>query len=214
MLGSFYRFSSPFDSPRAAPTKVEAASFAAKRLVATSAAERARLHAAFEGNYAAILRFLRRAGVDSAEAEDLAQDVFLVAFGAMWRISRGGERAFLQAAAARLVRDHRRREKARPCPADVDDLRSSPLDSPEQLADQKLTREALDGLVARLDPDQGRVFVLVEFEGFTVAETSRILRIPLGTASSRLRAARRDFALMTNALAGGDQQLLGVVRRA
>jgi RNA polymerase sigma-70 factor (ECF subfamily) len=200
MLGSFRRFSSAFESARATPAKVNAESFAAPRRVATSAAERARLHAAFEENHRGILRLLWRAGVAPAEAEDVAQDAFLAASSAMWRIPRGAERAFLQAAVARLVHHHRRDVRGRPRPTGAQDLRRSPLASPEQLTDQKLALEALEHLLAQLDPDQEQVFVLVELEGFTVAEASRLLCIPLGTASSRLRGARRGLAARMGAL--------------
>jgi RNA polymerase sigma-70 factor (ECF subfamily) len=54
--------------------------------------------------------------------------------------------------------------------------------------------EVLDGALARLPVEQRAVLVLHHLEGRTVAELATILDVPLGTAKSRLFAARRALA--------------------
>jgi RNA polymerase sigma-70 factor, ECF subfamily len=157
----------------------------------TSAQGEARLREAFVQHYAGVWRFLRRLGVPADRVDDAAQHAFLVALEALPRILPGCERAFLYATAVRTAHGVRRRVD-REVPGDVD-LGSSPLPSADELTDQKRARELLDRLLEHLELDARAVFVLFEIEGFTLPEIADLLRIPLGTATSRLRRSREQF---------------------
>jgi|HubBroStandDraft_5_1064220.scaffolds.fasta_scaffold223074_2 RNA polymerase sigma-70 factor (ECF subfamily) len=151
-----------------------------------------RLRKAFVQHYAGVWRFLRRLGVTPDRVDDAAQHAFLIALEALPRIVPGCERAFLYSTAVRVAHGHRRRTVREIATVDVD-LRSSPLPSPDELTDQKRARELLDQLLEHIELDARAVFVLFEIEGFTVPEIADLLKIPLGTAASRLRRSREQF---------------------
>ena len=154
--------------------------------------DEARLRKAFVQHYAGVWRFLRRLGVTPDRVDDAAQHAFLIALEALPRIVPGCERAFLYSTAVRVAHGHRRRTVREIATVDVD-LRSSPLPSPDELTDQKRARELLDQLLEHIELDARAVFVLFEIEGFTVPEIADLLKIPLGTAASRLRRSREQF---------------------
>jgi RNA polymerase sigma-70 factor (ECF subfamily) len=52
----------------------------------------------------------------------------------------------------------------------------------------------LQGILDGMSDDQRTVFVLAELEETSVREIAALLALPLGTVSSRLRAARESFA--------------------
>jgi RNA polymerase sigma-70 factor, ECF subfamily len=163
-----------------------------------SAQDEARLRKAFVQHYAGVWRFLRRLGVASDRVDDAAQHAFLIALEALPRIAPGCERAFLYSTAVRIAHGLRRRGEREIATVDVD-LGSSSLPSPEELADQMRAREMLDRLLEHIELDARAVFVLFEIEGFTVPEIADLLKIPLGTAASRLRRSREQFQALVNA---------------
>jgi RNA polymerase sigma-70 factor, ECF subfamily len=162
------------------------------RATAASVEDHARFRKAFADHYAGIWRFLRRMGVSSQQVDDSAQHVFLVTLEALSRIVHGSERAFLYATAVRVAHGVRRRRE-REVPTATAEYDSSPLPPPDELIDQRRAREVLNTVLERVDLDARTVFVLFEFEEFTVPEIAEILTIPVGTASSRLRRARERF---------------------
>jgi RNA polymerase sigma-70 factor, ECF subfamily len=154
--------------------------------------DRGRLRKAFVEHYTGIWCFLRRMGVSAHGADDAAQQVFLIALEALPRITFGSERAFLYGTAVRTAHGLRRRREREVGGVDVD-LAGSALLGPDELTDQKRTREALDRILERMDLDLRTVFVLFEIEGFTVPEIAKVLALPVGTAASRLRRSREHF---------------------
>jgi RNA polymerase sigma-70 factor (ECF subfamily) len=164
-------------------------------------ADHARLRSAFEQSYTEIWCFLRRMGVPSDRADDVAQQVFLIALEALARIMVGSERAFLYGTAARLAHRVRRRGE-REAPTVSVDLVPSPLPSPDQLADQKKARETLNAIIESLDVDTRTVFVLAEIEGLTAPQIAHVLDVPIGTVASRLRRAREKLRTMVRTVYG------------
>jgi len=181
-----------FDSALADPLAAGAAG------AGVSARDEARLRKAFVQHYAGVWRFLRRLGVTPDRVDDAAQHAFLIALEALPRIVPGCERAFLYSTAVRVAHGHRRRTVREIATVDVD-LGSSPLPSPDELTDQKRARELLDRLLEHIELDARTVFVLFEIEGFTVPEIADLLKIPLGTAASRLRRSREQFQALVHA---------------
>jgi RNA polymerase sigma-70 factor (ECF subfamily) len=73
-----------------------------------------------------------------------------------------------------------------------DDLAATSQGPEEAMAAQQ-DRALVARALGALDLDRRAVFVMHELEGQAVPEIARALAIPLNTAYSRLRLARRDF---------------------
>lgn len=152
-----------------------------------------RLRGVMRDHHDFIWRNLRRLGVPQTDVDDVTQEVFLIFAQKMASVAPERERAFLFGTALRAGSNFRRKKRALPqegSPAE------EPLDegfSPEELRELLLARQRLDEILDALQPEQRAVFVLCELDELTVTAAAELLMIPVGTASSRLRAARLSF---------------------
>jgi RNA polymerase sigma-70 factor (ECF subfamily) len=152
----------------------------------------ARLRELFDAHYEFVWRSARRLGMSADKADDVAQQVFIVATRKLGAIEAGKERAFLFATAVRTVSDVRRSAPhRREVPGDVPEPTGSV--TVEELVDQRRARAMLDEVLDEMPLDLRTVFVLYELEELTTAEIAGLLEIPSGTVASRLRRAREAF---------------------
>jgi RNA polymerase sigma-70 factor (ECF subfamily) len=152
--------------------------------------------AIYQAEFAYVWNTLRRLGVRSADLGDLSHDVFVIAFRRLADYDDTRPvRPWLFGIAFRVVAHVRRKERIDPERSEavaVDELATSNAGPEESLAsrqDRQLVARALDAL----DLDRRSVFVMHELDGQAVPDIARALSIPLNTAYSRLRLARRDF---------------------
>jgi RNA polymerase sigma-70 factor (ECF subfamily) len=141
-----------------------------------------------------VWRSLRRLGVARADADDAAQEVFLVLTRRLNDLEQDRERAFLFATSLRVASTRRRSARRKP-EATLDEFEELPamgLD-PEELAELSNARALLQDILNEMDLEFRSVFVLAELEELSAPEIADLLDIPLGTVSSRLRAARETF---------------------
>jgi RNA polymerase sigma-70 factor (ECF subfamily) len=147
---------------------------------------------AFETELDFVHRMLRRSGASRADADDLAQEVFLV----LWRRwddydPRRPLRPWLAGIIFRVAHDHFRRTR-REVPSgfvDREDPRS-PLDDLATARARALVLRALSALPER----QRAVMILHELEGMAISELAEALLVPISTLYSRLKKARENFA--------------------
>jgi RNA polymerase sigma-70 factor, ECF subfamily len=139
-----------------------------------------------------------RMGLDEAAAEDVIQQVFMVAFRRRDDFEgRASLRTWLFGILLRHVRQHRRllqRKSPYAFGASVDpDLLIAPGDAP----DVALARTEAGRLVRRfleqIGDEKAEVFILMEIEKKMGPEVAALLEIPLPTVYSRQRAAREQF---------------------
>lgn len=148
----------------------------------------------FETECSFVWNTLRRLGIPDRDADDAAQDVFIVVhrhlrdydptrplrpwlFGICYRVA---------IAQRRLARNQRERID------EVGEVADQGRPADEQLEEmqaQDLVRRALDAL----DLDRRALIVMHEYEGYSVPQIAETLGIPLNTAYSRLRLAREQF---------------------
>jgi RNA polymerase sigma-70 factor (ECF subfamily) len=142
---------------------------------------------------------LRLTGGDRQRAEDVVQETLLRA----WRhADRLGDqegrsaRPWLVTVARRIVIDEHRGSRSRPAEALGHDL---DLVAEDDHADRVLQVVMLREVLGTLRPAHREILVETYIEGRTVAEAAQRLRLPLGTAKSRiyyalsaLRAALAD----------------------
>ena len=140
----------------------------------------------------------RRMLNDAAEAEDVAQDLFLRVWreAPRWRPGAAKFETWMHRVALNLCYDRlrRRREKADP-DAGLYVADTAPLASEAWLARQRSVKvhEAL----AQLPEEQRRAVVLATIGGRTSAEIGRIEGVPIPTAKSRLRTGLRRLRELT-----------------
>jgi RNA polymerase sigma-70 factor, ECF subfamily len=152
--------------------------------------------ALFHAYHDFVWRSLRRLGLKPEDADDAAQEVFLVAQRRLAEIVAGRERAFLFGTAMRVVSGRRRtlaRRRDQPGDGELAEL-ADPAGDPAAELDRKRGRELLDGILDRMPIELRAVFVLFELEQLTMAEIASDLDLPAGTVASRLRRARELFA--------------------
>jgi RNA polymerase sigma-70 factor (ECF subfamily) len=158
-------------------------------------AEDLRIARAVNQYFGLVWRSLRRFGVAQANADDAAQQVFLIFSRRLSSVLPLHERAFLLSVAVRVAANTRRAaERSREVLAGDEPAELLACeDDPEQLLAQKQRRAELDRALADLSHEQRVVFVLYELEGFSLPEIAAILAVPLGTATSRLTRGRERF---------------------
>jgi RNA polymerase sigma-70 factor, ECF subfamily len=154
---------------------------------------RARVAALVSEHFNFVWRLLRRLGIPRDEADDAAQQVFMIACRRLDDIEPGREQAFLHGTAIRVAANLRRalgrREHA---DADLHALEARGI-APDRGAELGQACDLLDQVLARLPDELRTLIVLVEIEELEVAEAARLEGIPAGTAASRLRRARARF---------------------
>jgi RNA polymerase sigma-70 factor (ECF subfamily) len=152
----------------------------------------ARLERAVRADYRFIWRLLRRFGVPEAQAEDAAQQVFLIVAERLDDVIEGRERAFAFGTALRVAQSLRRR-LGRERPSDGFDECAGAATGADELLDQKRARELLDRVLLEMPLESRSVFILFELERLSSPEIAQLLEVPLGTVASRLRRARELF---------------------
>jgi len=152
--------------------------------------------AIFERHFDVIARYLRRR-VDSVLADELAAEVFTIAFSRResYDSAQPDARPWLYGIAASLLRGHARAEErelralARTC---VDPLRVSsargraPGARPGTALEPELAR-----VLAELAPQDREVLLLYAWGDLRSEEIADALDLPVGTVKSRLDRARR-----------------------
>ena len=153
-----------------------------------------RIALALAQHFAAVWRALRRLGVHEGGADDAAQHVFLQLAQRIATVEAGRERQYLMGIVMRVAANARRKQaRTLEEPSEELDQEASSSRNPEHLLEQRQRRQRLDEALATLPEEQRQVFVLYELEGFSLPEIASTLRIPVGTATSRLRRARSAF---------------------
>lgn len=143
-----------------------------------------------------ILTVVSRVVGHGGDAEDLAQDTFLKAFGAIHRFQ--GQSAlftWLYRIAVNTARDwvaHRRRRPA----VSLDAMPAGSVDPPAeadgpgQLSEREELRARVRSAMERLPEPFRTTLILREMEGHSYEEVARILDVSIGTVESRLFRAR------------------------
>ena len=148
-----------------------------------------------------VWRVLCRSGLRPADADDAAQDVFLVLAKRIDDVPPIAERSFLLATALRVASDYRRSAWNRSVTEPLDpEFRDDYQTSPEFQSEQRELLGILDTALEGLSDEERAVFVLMELEQLTREKTAEILKIPAGTVASRYKRAKENFTLMAQRL--------------
>jgi RNA polymerase sigma-70 factor, ECF subfamily len=144
--------------------------------------------------------YMKRLGTADDEAEDLAQEAMLTVWrkAASYDPARASTSAWIFTIARNLRIDALRRGQRRALDLDDPLLAPAPLAAPDAEATVQEQQQRIRVAVRLLPPEQAEVVALAFYEGHSHGAIAARLKIPLGTAKSRLRLA---FARLRLALA-------------
>lgn len=151
-----------------------------------------------ERHQAAVRGFLRRMlGGGWAEADDVAQDAFLAAWGALRSLKEpAGVRAWLCGIAWRKAQDRIRSSRRG---AARDHIWMETVETPVGVSPEE--RLSVSAALAALPPDVRACVALCMADGWSHGEASEALGLPLGTVKSHVARGR---ARLLRALGGPD----------
>ncbi|MGY1663973.1 sigma-70 family RNA polymerase sigma factor [Geodermatophilus sp. SYSU D00705] len=130
---------------------------------------------------------------DRQSADDLTQETYLRAFGALHRFEgRSSLRTWLLSISRRVCADAVRSRRRRRLTLVREDADLEALDTTEA-ADRVGEGAVVHDLLARLAPDRREAFVLTQLLGLPYAEAAEVAGCPVGTIRSRVARARADL---------------------
>ena len=136
-------------------------------------------------------------------AEDATQEALASGYGSFHQFQGRNLKAWIMQIAANVCRDMLRSKRSLPTVSlSLETLRDdgaasgvdripSPEESPEDRAERRELRRAIEAGLAALPPDQRLAVTLVDVQGRTYEESAGILGCPPGTVKSRLNRGRR-----------------------
>ena len=158
------------------------------------------LMAAYEKN---VYNLALRMTGNAQDAEDMTQEAFLKAYSSLDSF-RGDSKfsVWLYRIVSNVCLDFLRRRKRRPAVSlsmEDDEGEDVQLDlpdtsqSPEELLEKKLTREAVQRGLAQLPEDARQILLLREIQGLSYEEIGEALHLEAGTVKSRIFRARKKL---------------------
>lgn len=152
------------------------------------------LRQVFRAHVDSVWRLARAFGLAAEDADDVTQEVFLVAHRRLHKFRPDSSiRAWLFGIARNVVMHHQRGYSSRARHLSTLSPVEVASETPERSLRVQQAAALMQSFLERLDVDKRVVFVLSEVEGMTTPEIAEMLTIPNGTVSSRLRAARSQL---------------------
>ncbi|MEV8533397.1 sigma-70 family RNA polymerase sigma factor [Streptomyces sp. NPDC051211] len=141
-----------------------------------------------------VRRYIGFLGADPHAAEDLTQETFLRALGALHRFEgRSSARTWLLSIARRTVIDSLRHAAARPRLSGRDDWQSAAEQAQPRGLPGFEDGIALAELLAAIPAERREAFVLTQVLGLPYAEAATAIGCPVGTVRSRVARARTSL---------------------
>ncbi len=149
--------------------------------------------------FALVLRMVR----DPAEAEELAQDVFIKAYGALDRFDRSRKfSSWLFKIAHNTAIDRLRRKRIATVPLETPPGEPDPLavlsdtrvESPSAATERGELAEAFEAALSRLRPAYREVLLLRFQQGMAYDEIADVTGLALGTVKTHIHRARKAVA--------------------
>ncbi|WP_176714732.1 sigma-70 family RNA polymerase sigma factor [Leifsonia xyli] len=162
-------------------------------LAATALGDRQAFSALYDGAAPRVFGLIRRLLVDAAQAEEVAQEVFLEVWQSAARFdpNRGRALTWLLTMAHRRAVDRIRASQAardRDTAVGIRDLPAA-YDQVAETVEVRVEHERVEAAMSVLSEAQREAVMLAYFAGLTQSEVAERLGIPLGTAKTRLRDA-------------------------
>ncbi|MGW0042161.1 RNA polymerase sigma factor SigM [Rhodococcus sp. NPDC003348] len=136
----------------------------------------------------------RRTSYTIQDAEDALQEALLSAHrtAATFR-EDAAVRSWLHKIVVNACLDRIRRNRARPTVPLAEGEGAEPAETRDAMAERE-TALTIEDALSTLPPDQRAAIVVVDLEGYSVAEAAALLGVPEGTVKSRCSRARNKLA--------------------
>ena len=145
---------------------------------------------------------------NSADAEDMTQDVFLKIYSnlASFDMARGSLQVWITTMTRNLLVDNFRRTKNQRLTSSLDEEREDgsdlrPMDrlmaggpSPHEMAAQKELARMVQQALAQVSPELREAVILRDLQDMDYKEIAQVLGIPEGTVKSRISRGRAELA--------------------
>lgn len=167
------------------------------------------LAALYQQWFQPVYRWIRALGGPGVDAEDLAQEVFIVVQRKLDRFDGTNTAGWLYRIVQFTVRDHRQRAWFRKIFQRARDVELDEIESPAVGQDERFERKErerrLYRIVHQLNPKWRDSFLLFEVAGLTGDEIATLQGIPAATVRTHLSRARKEFvALVARLQARGE----------
>ncbi|MGI9092415.1 MAG: RNA polymerase sigma factor SigM [Mycobacteriales bacterium] len=150
--------------------------------------------------WAVALRTMR----DPDDAADALQDALISAFRAAGSFrAESAVTTWLHRIVVNACLDRIRRRRARPTVALADEGPGEPADARDEMGERD-TALAVTAALAELPPEQRAAIVLVDIQGYSVAESAATLGVAEGTIKSRCARGRARLAILLGQLRNSD----------
>lgn len=152
-----------------------------------------------------MLNTVRRLGISPGEQEDVAHDVFSTAWKRLdtWEPSRP-MRPWLFGIAFRLVANRKANKSLNAVVGEPEPRTEQPgAHRPDELLESEVTRAHILKALDALPLEQRALFVGHDIDQTPINELAGSLEVPINTAHSRLRLARKKFQSTFDALQRG-----------
>lgn len=151
----------------------------------------------YRTHYRDVVRWVRALGGPDMEAEDLAQDVFVVVNRKLATFDGRNLRGWLYTIAGNLVSDRRRGAWfrhifSRPRSVLLERVRDLAQD-PQRALERKEAQRLFYALAHAIHPSRREAFLLFEVGGLSGAEIAVLQGTPVATTWTRLHLARKEF---------------------
>ncbi|TNE88291.1 MAG: RNA polymerase sigma factor [Deltaproteobacteria bacterium] len=161
-----------------------------------------------------VLGWAIRLGGPRLDPEDIAQDVFAIAFRRIHGFRADSQPStWLYGITRNVIANARRRAAIRRWVGldDVPELEERYEAGPDALVDARRRRRVVQEALDTLAPRYREVVVLCDLEGRSAPEAGELLQIPAGTVYSRLHYARKALANALDEQGLGRDELIGAL---
>ncbi len=169
----------------------------------------------YQDHGAFVVRVVRRLGVPPRDAEDVAQDVFMIAFRQIESFDGRSAKGWLFRIAARRAHAYRKKKGNRNETLGEESKEMNESASQTRHVWRQEMRSLLDEALDRLSEEHRQIFLLAELESLPMSEIANIVGCPMQTGYSRLKRAR---SMMKDALielsSRGDQDRISQLQVA
>ena len=152
----------------------------------------------YDEQFTRMYRLVCRFGVAAADAEDVVQQVFVIAHRRIREVDQVHSiPGWLRGITVRVVSDYHRWWRVRRVKQWILDTAAGTAapatPAPDRAAEQAQTQERVGAVLQRMTPKLRAVLVLCDIEECSVIEAAEALAVPVNTVRSRRRLARESF---------------------